>query len=143
MNRDTGTAGESSDVRGGVPVPAVAMSKDWSTSHARLSADQSTASSKRPNGSRLDRIVPENSSASWGMMAMRSRRSWRPILAMSRPSMVMVPLRKVSTAQVAVGDSRGELDDAEQAEHDGRLARAGPTYDTDLLATLDVDGDAP
>lgn len=57
--------------------------------------------------------------------------------------MVMVPLRKVSTAQVAVGDSRGELDDAEQAEHDGRLARAGPTYDTDLLAALDVDGDAP
>ena len=42
-------------------------------------------------GSRLERIVPEKRTGSWGMIVKRVRRSWSLMVEMSIPSMVMLP----------------------------------------------------
>lgn len=44
-------------------------------------------------GSRLERMVPEKRTGSWGMIARRVRRSWSFMVEMSIPSMWIVPLR--------------------------------------------------
>mmetsp|Transcript_29019 Transcript_29019/g.52107 ORF Transcript_29019/g.52107 Transcript_29019/m.52107 type:complete len:223 (+) Transcript_29019:23-691(+) len=79
------------------PLGSTAMSRPPlrdSTNSFRLavsSAAQSAAGECSPNGSRLKRSDPENSTGSCGMMARRCRRVCSPTVWIGRPSIMMAP----------------------------------------------------
>mmetsp|Transcript_2918 Transcript_2918/g.8531 ORF Transcript_2918/g.8531 Transcript_2918/m.8531 type:complete len:294 (-) Transcript_2918:2906-3787(-) len=58
---------------------------------ARRSAAHTCASSCLRNGSKFSRMLPVNSTGTWGMMAMRERSWCTPRREMSMPSMTMRP----------------------------------------------------
>ncbi len=57
-----------------------------------------------PKGSRFFRREPENKTGSWGMMAILDRKSWRPIVLLSTPSMIMCPSGSANLNNEAIND---------------------------------------
>jgi len=106
-----------------------------------------------PDGSRFCLSVPANICESCGMMLRRERRSCRPILPTSTPSIEMTPpsgstMRYRTCAHTVIVSScerRGDRREGgrERETHHGerRLARARPAAHADLLARLDLEVD--
>jgi hypothetical protein len=59
----------------------------------RSRASRSCWSENSSKGSRLERMVPEKRTGSWGMMERRVRRSCNLMVEMSMPSMIILPAR--------------------------------------------------
>mmetsp|Transcript_3585 Transcript_3585/g.13058 ORF Transcript_3585/g.13058 Transcript_3585/m.13058 type:complete len:246 (-) Transcript_3585:1156-1893(-) len=77
-----------------LPPPSATLSSSdvkASVNCALRTASHTRSSSNSSNGSRLYRTVPVNSTGSCGIMPILERRSFRPMLAMSTPSMTILP----------------------------------------------------
>jgi hypothetical protein len=86
-------------------------------------------------GSRLERMVPEKRTGSWGMMARRVRRSWSFNFEMSTPSMWMLPRRasrKRKSARERVDLPAREVSTITR-RNAGLLTCSCSSYDTDAL----------
>ena len=75
-----------------------------SFSFAASSALHSTSSLYSPNGSRFFRKEPENKTGSWGMMEIFERKSCRPMVLVSIPSIKICPSGSVSRNSAAISD---------------------------------------
>mmetsp|Transcript_42749 Transcript_42749/g.79157 ORF Transcript_42749/g.79157 Transcript_42749/m.79157 type:complete len:285 (-) Transcript_42749:775-1629(-) len=105
-------------------------------------ADHSSLSSYSSNGSKFDRIVPENRTGFWGMIPSFDRRSSRPTRRTSTPSMTMGGLYEETAASSSLlGVKSGSTIRIKFSRSDDLPLPVLPT--TPILSPPDIDTFSP